>query len=143
MGLSLRRSVGLLSRKPVRLYAFRVLAVICALHVSGAHWLALQAVAWTGMLVARTQQGSVQEAVRTTFDGDHPCPLCHVVEEGRRQQQEQDPVQILEQLAKLNFLKPQPIFLPQPTMAGFLYPGTMELGISRGETPPTPPPRLA
>ena len=127
----------------MRHHAFRVLAVICALHVSGAHWLALQAVAWTGMLVARAQQVSVEEAVRTTFDGDHPCPLCHVVEEGRRQQQEQEPVQILEQLAKLNFLKPQPILIPQPTMAGFLYPSTLVLGVSRGEVPPTPPPRLA
>ena len=117
--------------------------MICALHVSGAHWLALQAVAWTGMLVARTQQGSVEEAVRTTFDGDHPCSLCQVVEEGRRQQQENDPAPILEQLAKLNFLKPQSVRLPQPTMAGFIYPGASELGVLRGESPPTPPPRLA
>jgi hypothetical protein len=95
------------------------------------------------MLVARTQQSSVQEAVRTTFDGDHPCPLCNVVEEGRRQQQESETVPILEQLAKLNFLKPQSILLPQPTMAGILYPSTLESGISRGESPPTPPPRLA
>jgi hypothetical protein len=134
---------GLVNHALVRLHAFRVLAVICALHVSGTHWLALQTVAWTGMLVARTQQSSVEEAVRTTFDGDHPCPLCQAVEEGRRQQQEKETIPVLEQLAKLSFLKPQPIHLPEPTMAGILYPGVMELGMLRGEAPPTPPPRLA
>ena len=127
---------------PVRLMAFRLLTVICALHVSGAHWAALQTLAWTGMLVKRTQEVSVEEAVRTTFDGEHPCALCHAVEEGRRQQQEKEPTPIIEQLAKLSFLRPLPVSLPLPTSVSMVFPSFFDVGEGRVEAPPTPPPRV-
>lgn len=49
----------------------------------GLHWAVLQSAAWAGMLVDRVQEMSVGEAIRTTFDGAHPCRLCQVVQEGR------------------------------------------------------------
>jgi hypothetical protein len=41
----------------------------------------LQVAAWAGMLVARTQAQGLDAAIRSTFDGEHPCRLCAVVRE--------------------------------------------------------------
>ena len=62
--------------------------VVLTLLVSiGAHWAVLRSVAWTQMLVERTQQGSFSKAVKTTFDGAHPCEMCKRIE--HRQEEEQ------------------------------------------------------
>jgi hypothetical protein len=59
-------------------------ATILALCLSlGFHWLALQSVAWTTMLVANARHVPLTEAVAKTFDGEHPCSLCHAVEAGK------------------------------------------------------------
>lgn len=49
----------------------------------GFHWAVLQSVAWVGMLVDYSCQGSLQQAVTKTFDGKHPCPLCKLVQAGK------------------------------------------------------------
>ena len=56
--------------------------VVAALVVSiGLHWAVLQSAAWVGMAVAYTvEKGSLSEGLSDTFDGDHPCPLCMVVQ---------------------------------------------------------------
>ena len=55
--------------------------VVAALVVTtGAHWAALQTVAWTTMLAANlSSQQSLTEAVSETFDGRHLCPLCKAI----------------------------------------------------------------
>ncbi len=49
----------------------------------GVLWFALQSVGWASMLVTRSQSSNWTEAVRTTFDGQHPCAVCKVVTAGR------------------------------------------------------------
>ena len=127
----------------MRLYAFRILAALCALHVSGAHWFAMQAMAWTGMLVSRSQETTVVEAVRTTFDGDHPCPLCQAVEEAQKREQENSTATALETVLKLTFVRPSPLFLPFPTATSFEFLSVCAELEPRIEAPPTPPPQLA
>lgn len=61
----------------------KVIILSCALYLSGAHWMALQCTAWTGMLVSRAISTSVPEALSSTFDGQHPCALCSAIAEGR------------------------------------------------------------
>ena len=56
----------------------------------GGHWVFLQSVAWVGMVVSYSQNSSVSEALTKTFDGKHPCKLCKVVEQGKKQQEEHD-----------------------------------------------------
>ena len=60
--------------------------LVAALMVSiGLHWAVLQSAAWVGMAVTYTvQTGSVAEGLSNTFDGDHACPLCHMVAEGTK-----------------------------------------------------------
>jgi hypothetical protein len=56
----------------------------------GLHWALLQTVAWTGMLVSYSRDGSFKQAVAKTFDGKHPCPLCKVIEKGRAEEKKQE-----------------------------------------------------
>lgn len=70
--------IGLLSRF-TRIIAATLLALFL-----GVHWFALQSVGWASMLVSRSQTAGWQEAVRTTFDGEHPCEVCKLVSAGRK-----------------------------------------------------------
>ena len=46
------------------------------------HWVLVQAVAWTQMLVDyESQTGSLSDAVDMTFNGQNPCNLCEFVEQ--------------------------------------------------------------
>ena len=127
----------------MRRIAFQLLAILCALYVSGAHWCALQTLAWTGMLVSRAQTATVSEAVRTTFDGDHPCALCQAVNEGQQRENENDTARLAEALAKLSFLRPPSVVVPAPTAVAFDFEVRVTLVCPRVDTPPSPPPTLA
>ena len=59
--------------------------VILALVIStGAHWAALQTVAWAAMLAGNLCTYSPAAAVTRTFDGKHPCPLCKAIAAGKK-----------------------------------------------------------
>ncbi len=58
-----------------------VLALACSI---GLHWAFLQSVAWVGMVVSYSEQGTFTEALSKTFDGRHPCPLCKEIAKSRK-----------------------------------------------------------
>lgn len=60
---------------------FLVLALVAML---GAHWAALQTVAWTTMLADNLHSSSFYSAVTKTFDGKHPCPICKAIAAGKQ-----------------------------------------------------------
>jgi hypothetical protein len=60
---------------------FLVLSLVATL---GAHWALLQTVAWTAMLADNLCTQSVKEAVKKTFDGNHPCPICKAIAAGKQ-----------------------------------------------------------
>ena len=118
----------------------RLLLVLALLVSIGGHWALLQSVAWTQMLVERSQKGSLMEAVKTTFDGAHPCELCKRI--ANNHDEEPAPAQSLVK-AKLDF-----IFAPQTTRlflqaAAFEWPQTETSAQPRAEQPSLPPPRVA
>ena len=49
----------------------------------GLHWTVLQSVAWTSMVVERSQHETLVSAVKATFDGKHPCEICLLVKAGK------------------------------------------------------------
>ena len=53
--------------------------LVLALAVLGGQSTALQLLAWAGMLAARSPDLGFAMAVRTTFDGQHPCGVCAFV----------------------------------------------------------------
>lgn len=59
------------------------MAVVVLTLSLGLHWAVLQSVAWAGMVVSYSQEGSLSSALAKTFDGQHACKLCRIVEAGR------------------------------------------------------------
>lgn len=70
------------------------LVVIAALVVTtGAHWAALQTVAWTMMFAANlSSQQSLAEAASETFDGRHLCPLCKAIAAAKKTEKKSEAV---------------------------------------------------
>lgn len=107
----------------------------------GLQWSVLQTVAWAGMIIAYSQKTPLREAVSMTFDGEHPCPLCHLVAEGRDEERRQDQKPLKpEKLSDLGLVWQGPEFL----FAGAFprVPSLDLIGSARFGVPPKPPPRL-
>jgi len=68
--------------------------VVAALVLTtGAHWAALQTVAWTTMFAANlSSQQSVTEAVAQTFDGKHLCPLCKAIAAAKKSEKKSEAI---------------------------------------------------
>ncbi|HEV2247330.1 MAG TPA: hypothetical protein VGW37_11815 [Terriglobia bacterium] len=66
-------------------------AIVAALASSiGLHWGFLQSVAWMGMVVNYSQNGSVSEALAKTFDGKHPCALCKAISTAKKSEKKSE-----------------------------------------------------
>ena len=106
----------------------------------GFHWTLLQSIAWVGMVVNYAQSSPIKEALRKTFDGQHPCQICHIVACGKkseRKEQTQAPAKKLEL-----FLVATPRFVFTPEKIALV---AWQLGPNArlSDSPPKPPPRLA
>lgn len=119
--------------------AVKALLLVACLHLIGGHWLALQTVAWVGMFVDNQRTQTITEALENTFDGQHPCDLCVVVEKGQQDEGDQVPVLVFSQIVAV--IAPL-IELPTQAARPLLYfesavtaPPTLRL------SPLSPPPR--
>ncbi len=116
---------------------FVVLAVIFA---TGTHWFFLQSIAWVGMAVEFSRTEPIAVALEKTFNGQHPCGLCQVVDAGRKAEKKAD---IQKPETRLDFFcesvaalldDPAPFIRPVPPhhfWTDFL------------DSPALPPPRIA
>lgn len=96
------------------------------------------------MLVTRTAEVGVENAVRTTFDGGHPCNLCLAVKQGQKTEQEKESSGlIMSELAKVELILPANVSMEEPVVSEFEYPVCVFNGVSRSLAPPKQPPRLA
>lgn len=94
------------------------------------------------MLVARSQEGSVSSAVATTFDGDHPCPLCAAISDVREKEQKEAPeAPALKNTREIKFVELVCFALPESAVAGEMrWPEFVTSALVRTDVPPTPPP---
>jgi hypothetical protein len=104
----------------------------------GLHWAFFQSVAWVGMVITYSQEGTLTEALVKTFDGKHPCPLCNHIAQAQKSQKKSD--RHLE-VKKLEFISAGQVI----ALAGPTHFQVQSLGDSSppqlSETPPVPPPR--
>lgn len=115
-----------------------VLMIVALLAAGGAHWGALQSVAWTTMLAENLQSGSVSQALEKTFDGRHPCPLCKAVAAGKAAEQKSD---FTLELKKLEYPPvPECFVLVAPAQFKIL-PQANFFAAALAQEPPVPPPR--
>jgi hypothetical protein len=114
------------------------LLIALLLAACGAHWGALQSVAWTRMLADNLRTVSFAEAVVRTFDGQHPCSICKVIASAKRSEKK---AEFPQPLTKLEFpLTEQSLLLIVPLRFQLLR-MSHELVESLSQQPPTPPPR--
>ena len=121
---------------------FHRILIVCLLGWSlGFQWFSLQAVAWGSMLVQRTVQSDWKDAVQTTFDGQHPCELCRVVQSAQAEDDDPSGSPRVPQLEWISDGESTPgvevCLRPVPVYA------TVSPASQRGTRPPVPPPRSA
>jgi hypothetical protein len=114
-----------------------VLALACAI---GLHWAFLQSLAWTSMLAGNLRRDSLAQAVTHTFDGQHLCPLCKAIAEGKKSEKKSQWVPCFKTLefppATEDFVLTVPARFALPAGPGMTARALFQ-------TPPTPPPRQA
>ena len=120
----------------------KFLIVCCALYLSGAHWMLLQAAAWTGMIVVRSQHASVVEAVETTFDGEHPCRMCSAISDGQKEEKEKGrEFPLVKEAQEIRLVVLEVFELPPCALSGEMrWADLVVVASRRTEAPPTPPP---
>lgn len=115
-----------------------VLLIVALLAATGTHWTVLQSVAWTTMLVGNLRTVPLREAVQRTFDGKHPCKLCHEISKGKAAEQKTEfPVWA----KKLEFVAQRPVLVFSAPTHYRLVPEFLSAGTDRPHRPPVPPPR--
>jgi hypothetical protein len=116
----------------------KMLVVAALVLTTGAHWAALQTVAWTAMLADNLRSDSFSEAVSKTFDGEHPCCMCKAIAAAKKSEQKSEAVAPSLKMEyppvaeKLNLFPPAQFeLLPQHNFFADLF----------SSPPPLPPPR--
>ena len=108
----------------------------------------LQCVAWIKMLATYSQAEGVQEGLKMTFDGEHPCAMCRMISQAKKQSPSTPEAptpgtkvgKILNEFSLLDEIK-----LPiRNTPARLVGEPTMPLQSMQDQdgSPPVPPPRL-
>jgi hypothetical protein len=127
-----------------RLCKLAQVVVVLSLCVSiGLHWVVLQSAAWVGMAVSYSVEKGVVQGISETFDGEHPCPMCKLVNEGVKS--EQAPTDGQTPPSKTKELKLTLALVSVPT---FVFPSEIpqawstvsSIASARHERPLTPPP---
>jgi hypothetical protein len=117
------------------------LAIVAALACSiGLHWGFLQSVAWVGMVVNYSQDGSVGQALVKTFDGKHPCALCKAIAKGKKSEKKSE-VPVAGK--KFEFSYSSTVFVFSAPMYFWKVGGLEERADLLSQAPPVPPPRTA
>ena len=114
---------------------------LAVLQIVGGHWALLQTGAWLGMIVQYSQQAGINTGLTETFDGDHPCPICRVIKDARKQEQKKAP--LLQMELKKDFLVCWSRFEVHQRWAEVNYPAVTVRLQGMGPAPDVPPPRAA
>ncbi len=113
-----------------------IIALCCAI---GLHWMALQSLAWTSMLIEYSRGAPLCQAIAQTFDGAHPCSLCHVVATGKASEKKSD---IQSPVPRIDIICVARVIELISPFALFQY-ALGDFSVSEIEqSPPVPPPRI-
>jgi hypothetical protein len=121
---------------------FRLGILFCSLallQILGGHWVLLQTSAWVGMAVQYSQQLGLKAGLAETFDGEHPCPVCKAIQDGKKQERKKAP--LLQAQLKKDFLAVCNSFQVYQGWAKLNYPGFTEQFLGVAHEPAVPPPR--
>jgi hypothetical protein len=117
----------------------RFLVILALCFAIGLHWCALQSIAWTTMVIEYSKDAPFAEALAKTFDGQHPCSLCHAVQTGKKSEHKNN----VRTVTKIDFYCAASANPRTHEFLPFDYPADATPSIARTDSPLTPPPRLA
>src|ERR1700694_2832187 len=117
----------------------RVIAILALCCAIGLQWVALQSIAWTTMIVDYSKRAPLCQAIEQTFDGAHPCSLCHVVKAGKNSEKKSDLQSPAPKIDMICVARPIRLL---PPLAPFEYAASLFPSSDIGYSPPVPPPRL-
>jgi hypothetical protein len=110
-----------------------IFALCCAI---GLQWCALQSVAWTTMLIQNSKGTTLTQAIARTFDGAHPCSLCHIVEKGKNAEKKGAIAPVKIDMILAAHTAPVPRTFVPVTYFSDIFALTIN-----DDSPPVPPPR--
>jgi hypothetical protein len=116
----------------------RAVTIFALCSAIGLHWLTLQSIAWTSMIIDYSKRGTLCQAIAQTFDGAHPCPLCHAVNTGKNSEKKSDlqsPTPKIDMICVWRTASSLRPFIP------FEYTVRDSCSSQIGRSPPVPPPR--
>jgi hypothetical protein len=116
--------------------AVTIFALCCAI---GLHWIVLQSLAWTTMIIDYSKRTPLCQAITQTFDGAHPCSLCHVVNAGKNSEKKSD---LQSPRPKIDMICVSPTARLIRPFIPFNYSERDFSSSQIGPSPPVPPPRL-
>jgi len=119
----------------------RHVAAVLLVLALGLHWMVLQSVAWTSMLVQHAQNEPIRVALVKTFNGENPCQLCKVVAEGAQTEKQQERLSSIKKLEMS--LASDRIGLTWDDASGTAVVAAPRSLTTRTTSPPTPPPRIS
>lgn len=134
---------------PVLRFLRIILVLTGCLHLCGGHYGVMQMFAWGKMIVDYSAEKGLVEGVKDTFDGQHPCELCHSIAKAEKEDSESQETPFRPDTRKLelkNILPVGRMTARKPISRDFPLPAFAEPGPCLSLTPPspdTPPPRLA
>ena len=99
----------------------------------------LQTTAWVGMIVQYSQQAGLRAGLAQTFDGEHPCPVCKAIQDGKKHEQKKAP--LLQAELKQDYLAPGSRFQVHPGWVAVKYPSVSARLEAMAFEPAVPPPR--
>ncbi len=93
------------------------------------------------MIAANLSTESFSDAVKNTFDGQHPCPLCKAVSAAKKSEQKSETPAL--ELKKFEFVNDAPRLVFAAPQLFTLLGSAIALPASFSFAPPVPPPRAA
>jgi hypothetical protein len=115
-----------------------LLLIVALIATIGGHWAVLQTVAWTTMLADNLQRDSFVEAVSKTFDGEHPCKMCHDISAGKQAEKKSA---FAPTAKKLEFVSVPARYVFGGSENFYLLPEPNHRAHQLAHRPPVPPPR--
>ena len=90
------------------------------------------------MVIEYSKRAPLREAVAQTFDGAHPCSLCHAVAAGKKSEKKSDLQSTMFKIDLICVARPVKLM---PPFVSFEYPVLVFHSTDSDDSPPVPPPR--
>lgn len=115
-------------------------AVAIILGMTGGHWAILQSVAWMRMIVVYSRAAPIRTALEQTFDGQHPCKMCKLIQTEKQASQQQPQLrQTVEKDDGMYCERQAPTVVD--ARRSWIPSARDPAPLSRSDPPPVPPPR--